>query len=723
MNPTPIKAPYPAGEYLKPSAQEQSQIAAACSKDVNDLPCAIPVQVGLFFDGTNNNMYRDRDGVRTGVVDPKTKKPRPIPQKPMKSEDCSHSNVARLFEAYPDDKKENGISSYYIQGVGTPFRELGEPTESQDGKAFAKGGQPRIIWGLLQVLNAIYRTSYGGEALLYKADDVGNLAQSYDNEVGRPEPGSTEKGRAATVTAKKWFAPHIAKLKAALAARPKPSIPSVTVSVFGFSRGAAEAVAFCHAFGDLLEGGKLAGIPAHISFLGIFDTVASVGGSASISQTILLAPGALFDGHWAWANSILKPLPSYVYECMHCIAAHEQRMNFPVTQIQGQGCKVEEFYFPGVHSDVGGGYGPGDQGKGRGAQAAMLSQIPLAHMFKAARKAGVPLTPFSMLEATRQDDFQVDAQLASAWDAYTAELGKNGHVLKKHMELYYRWKASRLDSLETAANFQAASTQDQQDLRDANRMLAGDLEALRLRKKGIPRDPQNDRTIPPFKSKDAARMNQWQFNRAQEGEPLDAWEAWALAFFDNPQPLPADVQRFFDDYVHDSYAGFYLAGEVTEYDKREKIDKLQKEKPENLKGFDKEVMDLTQKTKQAQDKQKKGDPLSPEEAKLVKEAEFGTPYPLMTDSNIAVGLAIDTQTNARREGGGYVLRRGYYPQSGFWKRKSIHEDELNKAPDTVVQPQEGASAKEAKVTYVWSEDLRQDIALARQEGLAETALA
>lgn len=717
MHPTPPKAAYPAADFLRPTAQEHSQIAMVCSQDATNLPCAIPVQVGLFFDGTNNNMYRDRDGERTGLPDPRTRQPGAIARKPLNPEECSHSNVARLFSAYPDDKPDSGFHPYYIQGVGTPFKEIGEPTESTNGKAFAKGGQPRIVWGLLQVLNAIYRTMYGGDEKLYEDAEVGKLAQSYDNEVGRPEPGTSGKGR--VITAREWFAPHLAKLQAVLTARPKPHIPTLKVSVFGFSRGAAEAVAFCHAFDELLTGSKLVGIPASISFLGVFDTVASVGGSASIGQT-LPVPGAWFDGHWAWANSILKPLPGCVDAGMHFISAHEQRMNFPVTRLEGN---IEEFYFPGVHSDVGGGYGPGDQGKGRGAQAAMLSQIPLAHMFKAARMAGVPLTPFSLLPARRQVDFEVDAQLASAWDAYTAELGKNGHLLKKHMELYYRWRASRLTTLEAATNFQAASAQDQQDLRDANRMLVGDLEALNLRRQGIARDPHSHRIVSPFRSEDKARMNQWQFNHAQQGASLDGWETFAMAFFDNPQPLPAEVQRFFDDYVHDSHAGFYLAGEATEYDKRAKIEELQKKNPDNAKGFDKEILDITRKTKNVQEKKKNGEELTAEESALVKEAEFGTPYPLMTDSNIEVGKAIDTQTNSRREGGGYVLRRGYYPHSGFIIRKSIHEDELNKAPNTLVQRQEGASAKEPAVVYQWSDNLYKDIALARGEEVAETALA
>jgi len=442
MHPTPLQAPYPVASFLKPSAQEQSQIGLACSKDASNLPCSIPVQVGLFFDGTNNNMYRDRDGIRTGVLDPKTKQPLSIDPKPLKPEECSHSNVARLFLAYPNDKQESGFFSYYIQGVGTPFKELEEPTESTNGKAFAKGGQPRIVWGLLQVLNAIYRTNHGGNERLYNDKEVGKLALDYDKKVGQKDPSSGPRGPGTILTAKKWFAPHLDKLKAALAARPKPNIPSVKVAVFGFSRGAAEAASFCHAFDELLEDGKLAGIEASISFLGVFDTVASVGGSASIAKTMPL-PGALFDGHWAWANCILKPLPGCVKKGVHYIATHEQRMNFPVTQLQGS---IEEFFYPGVHSDVGGGYAPGDQGKGRGAQAAMLSQIPLAHMYKAARLAGVPLTPFSLLEERKKLDFQVDVKLASAWDAYTAALGQGGNLLKKHMELYYRWRASRLST-------------------------------------------------------------------------------------------------------------------------------------------------------------------------------------------------------------------------------------------------------------------------------------
>lgn len=489
-----------------------------------------------------------------------------------------------------------------------------------------------------------------------------------------------------------------------MTAQPQPHIPSLTLSVFGFSRGAAEAVAFCQLFADLLKTGEgevrmFAGIPTSIDFLGVFDTVATVGGSASVAKTTI-APGFVFDGHWAWANELLKPLPSCVQAGLHCIATHEQRMNFPVTRLTG---KIEEVYFPGVHSDVGGGYGPGEQGKGRGGQAALLSQIPLAHMFKAARLKGVPLRPFSELEATVQVDFQVNQELASAWEAYTAELGEQGALLSKHMQLYYRWRAVRVKTLEATASFKAANAQEREDLGSYNRLLAGDLEALRARKAFRHGDEEK-----PFSARDIARINHWQYYRAQNHTSLDKWEEFALDIFDHPKPLPPEVMRFFDDYVHDSLAGFYMAGEVTEYDKRAKIASFANKPPED--GFYKRAYELSRKTEAAQLKQKNGEALTPEEEALVKEAQYGTPYPIRTDADSADmrSAAITTQTYTRREGGGYILRRGYYPQSGFF-RKSVHENELQRMPTA------GIKAKEAPEEFVWSENLIQDIAQAKVE--------
>ena len=701
---TPTTAPFPVDRFLKPSLKESSDIATvACSKN-SDGPCSISVRVGLFFDGTNNNLDRDRYGVRTALDG----MPGGIAQPPVDAEQASHSNVARLFLAFPEDKKDFGYFPYYIQGVGTPFVKIGELTETNDGKAFAKGGQARIIWGIFRVLDSLYQTVSGG-VVFKDPDEIGRLAQKHVNEVGRVERNMEDR-QYDRMTHREWFEPYLQELKAKLASKLKPTIPTLTISVFGFSRGAAEAVAFCHYFAELLNDKKLIGIETSIDFLGLFDTVASVGMSDSAGRTTIV-PNALFDGHWAWANRILNPLPDCVKKGRHYIAAHEQRMNFPLTRIESSSGDFVEVYFPGVHSDVGGGYGPGEFGKARGGQSAMLSQIPLAYMFKDARAAGVPLSPFSELEVAKQDELLVAADLASAWNAYTAALGKSGSILKKHMELFYRWRAARLRTLETTESFKAASPQAQEDVRSSNNMLIGDLEAIRARTHMVGRPMEGE--TPPFSSRDVSRINHWHYYRAQNGIPLDGWEKWALAIFDKPEPLPPDVMRFFDDYVHDSLAGFYLAGAVTEFDKRKNIAEAKAKSGWRRNKFDEKVLALAAKVEEAQRKKNDGKPLTEEETGLVKEAEYGTPYPLMTDEDAPDmrDAIITTQTYTRREGGGYILRRSYYPKEGFIIRKSIHEKELERDAALMVAPSVDGGDKLVVYDFVWSDDLEATLAL------------
>ena len=51
-----------------------------------------------------------------------------------------------------------------------------------------------------------------------------------------------------------------------------------------------------------------------------------------------------------------------------------------------------EVVYPGMHSDVGGGYPPEDQGKARGGTDELVSQIVLHDLYADAFKAGAPLT-------------------------------------------------------------------------------------------------------------------------------------------------------------------------------------------------------------------------------------------------------------------------------------------------------------------------------------------
>jgi hypothetical protein len=667
---TPSAAPFPVEKFFKLSSREQAVSSWNCSRDATALPCNVPVKIGLFFDGTNNNLKRDRDGERVSIGG------KDVINSGMRlpASECSHSNVARLFEVFQSDR-DKGIFSYYIPGVGTRFSEIGEMTETSEGKAFAKGGQARIIYALLQVINSIYGMVMNKP--LYSDNRLGAIAQAYDRSISPRQKESNNANVSAHVD---FFDEYIGALTQAIRSIPKPVIPSVTLNVFGFSRGAAEAVAFCHMFDELLIRSRFASIPASINFLGIFDTVASVGVSASVSMTTIL-PKAWADGHYSWASRILKPLPPSVRSGRHYIAAHEQRMNFPVTTQTGAS-NFKEVYFPGVHSDVGGGYGPGEGGKGRGHQAAMLSQIPLAYMYKEACIEGVPFMPYEEFEEVFKEDFSISSELAASWEAYCKELEirekEYGDRLRAQMGLYYYWRAARLETLEQTEFFKSASKQEQQDLLESNQVLKGDLSIAKAR--ATVRFPGDPETV--ITAEEAKSISQWHVIRANQ--TLESWGKWALSCFTKPQRLSEEVMRFFDNYVHDSIAGFYLAGEVTEYDKRVKVASVMKARPEKMGRFDKRIFELTTQVNEAVAKKKRGEELTQAEAALVEEAEAGTPFPVMTDDDAADmrSAAIKTQTSSRREGGGYLLKRGFHPKDDEGNRGALISDAAGNAPNS-----------------------------------------
>lgn len=134
-------------------------------------------------------------------------------------------------------------------------------------------------------------------------------------------------------------------------------IKKVQFDVFGFSRGAAAARHFSNrvlsqdeaitaALNKGLETmsryGKSAG---EVRFLGIFDTVAAVGGLKN-----------MFNVHGGGNPGIDLALPVGVAEHVFQITAmHECRYNFSLNSIKEA---WPELPLPGVHSDVGGGYNP-----------------------------------------------------------------------------------------------------------------------------------------------------------------------------------------------------------------------------------------------------------------------------------------------------------------------------------------------------------------------------
>lgn len=649
----PVKTPSlrifysPADSYCQLTLQEEDHLddsRPACLNFKNDAGpnCHNIVNVGLFFDGTNNNMKRDYVG-----EPPATR---------------YHSNVVRLYLAYPERNSAastNQYFRYYMPGVGTPFPEIDETKETQNGKAFSKGGQARILWAVLQVYNAVHATVYEGQPLLTDKE-MAALIRDYEEKVDykrKPNPEDPPIFR------RDWFQPLTErlsqKLRDQLVAKRLPSVPLVSLSVFGFSRGAVEARAFCYWYQDALQNGLFAGIETEIKFLGLFDSVASVGPPASVHEQFGIW---MASGHSSWAAEILKPLPDLVKKTLHLMAAHEVRMNFPLTRVVGG--NAEEWLFPGVHSDVGGGYLPGSQGRSLEGHASSLSQIPLLHMYRAALVAGVPLTRLNDMEERVRRDFEVDPKLMSAFNLYLQALKADDctdydALVHKHMGLYYQWRARMTHEADTAISSLAANPQDKQDLEESNRRLIGDLHLLELR--ASPSAARTDRGGLALSPQERAGGNQMPVIYADQGLPLTPWERWALGIF-RRRPEPGRHPQCIEDallqhYVHDSLAGFYMAGAVTKFDQQEAFRVMCKKLANgiSLDSFEQRLFDANPMlAKSTADNIRTGVADTETEAQII--------FPVMTDDDAPAlrVMGIRLATNTRREGGGYFRRRWVY---------------------------------------------------------------
>ncbi|TNL06732.1 type VI secretion protein [Kosakonia cowanii] len=131
----------------------------------------------------------------------------------------------------------------------------------------------------------------------------------------------------------------------------------IQFDVFGFSRGAAAARHFANrvmeqdpaiakAISEGLYGDFYDGKPSgEVRFLGLFDTVAAIGGISNF-----------FDINGRSNPRVkLELRPSVAKKVFQITAMNEYRYNFSLNSIQGM---WPELALPGAHSDIGGGYNP-----------------------------------------------------------------------------------------------------------------------------------------------------------------------------------------------------------------------------------------------------------------------------------------------------------------------------------------------------------------------------
>lgn len=477
--------------------------------------CEMAIQIGIFFDGTGNSL-RPTAGL------------------------SARSNVVRIYQTYPD-RPTAGNYSIYIPGLGTAFPSIGENSGSNLGSAFAKGGDGRILYAILRVIDSIHRSIFNSE--LFGARRITALCTADPNK--KQEKIVEEFGLLGNlvdddngVRRKKFLTICLQDIERRMRSKPVPKINACSLDIFGFSRGATEARVFCHWMNDLLSKSSLAGIPVHFRFVGLMDTVASVGIWDGVTNR------RVTGGHSCWATADMMRIISSVDNCVHFVAMHELRKSFPldtvtIDDVLPSNC--QEFAYPGSHSDIGGGYASGELGVS-GSDALKLSQIPLNHMFDCAVSAGVPLSKRLLPEADKAF-FTVDRELQNAFERFLSDSIETPRSLSDWVVPYLAWRWQVRQVYESLEQVQKANAKDRRLLLESNQYFCICDEQIK-----------NTRAYA-----DISSTHRRPFDRggAQRRIPHLELEAPALRARVVAQPrIPPALAAFFDKFVHDSVAGF-----------------------------------------------------------------------------------------------------------------------------------------------------------------------
>ncbi|RSZ56177.1 DUF2235 domain-containing protein [Massilia atriviolacea] len=519
---------FPTGGLRALSAKETLQRAKAmnCKIAKSSKPsCTGQIFVGIFFDGTGNN--RDND----------FKKPAEAARK--------HSNVVKLYHAYNDDAAA-GFFKFYIPGVGTPFPEIGDDA-AMFGGPFAWNGENRVIWAFTRLLNAPHLYVNNTQLM----DDARSKTIT-NNMASMFTPPAHRR-----LVLRTWQD----KLKQALKNK-KPELELITLSVFGFSRGAAEARAFCNWLFEVLEykdgGWQLGGIPFRLDFLGIFDTVASVGIPNSL-------PDLLMEGHQSWADGNMQIHPA-IEQCVHFVAGHEVRAAFPLDSVrieQAYPPNAREVMYPGAHSDLGGGYAPNAVGISA-TVADPLAIIPGANMYQDARVAGVALNSWSRLPTWQRADLTPATETVRSFNAYMKSAGITSgpveDVHRSYMAPYLSYRFKYRNDNSKLPFYVRANAADKSYIaitsETFNARLQRKFSAYPIR----PNDPKYSLTDAADMQRKLAKAAGLEAQDRNDGNLQQLYHMASLIDYSKITPA---MEEFFGNHVHDSMAGFIGMGRPT----------------------------------------------------------------------------------------------------------------------------------------------------------------
>ncbi|MBT8769571.1 DUF2345 domain-containing protein, partial [Metapseudomonas boanensis] len=328
--PTPEALSVTFGKELELEEEEEEE----------ELPDGIVLRLGLFFDGTGNNLANaaavaqcQRDDLNQFSEDELATIIRQcegygytgldggsFTGAPDNSYGNAPSNVAHLFRLYPDNvavpvtaDADIGYVPVYLEGIGT-----------------RSGGKDSL----------------------------------YGQGFGRGETGVVARVEQAPAKIEE-------QLDAFKQTNPGIRVRAVEFDLFGFSRGAAAARHCANellkpargVFQDLLRAGRFGLRPGFepathvcLNLIGLFDSVAGI---------VSLSHGDLSAGNASNPDLNLYLPPGCARKVVQLRARDECRHNFALNSVEPE---HEEISLPGVHSDIGGGYLP------RGRERLLLTQ-------------------------------------------------------------------------------------------------------------------------------------------------------------------------------------------------------------------------------------------------------------------------------------------------------------------------------------------------------------
>ncbi|RKS27563.1 putative alpha/beta hydrolase family protein DUF2235 [Pseudomonas sp. WPR_5_2] len=305
------------GEMMaRQRAREEQLIAEREAREQREEAALVKVtlRIGVFFDGTGNNPFNVEMGRKCGAHHPVSTQDMESSCKPyMRDPESSYggevSNVKRLYDLYTQSydaeriiQQKRAFDKVYVEGIGT-----------------SAGAQDSLL-GM-----AMGRGETGVEARVHYA--FGQVKSRLHNFLDR---------------------------------FPNIQISALIFDIFGFSRGAAAARHFAclclnRTDSSLRETlslpdrlfartfSKVFGEGVSTGFIGLFDTVASVGGLSNLGY--IRSP--------ATPGVKLYLMPKFFPNVLQLVARDEYRANFALNSVAPDHPQIS---LPGVHSDIGGGY-------------------------------------------------------------------------------------------------------------------------------------------------------------------------------------------------------------------------------------------------------------------------------------------------------------------------------------------------------------------------------